>query len=100
MVGLVDMGEEASITAPQKSEKLATHILQILYLGIDGTRWPVAHYSSATASASEIDLIFWQIIGELKKFGFNILYTIMDGASTNRKFLKSNFWGEDPLTKK
>ena len=97
-VGFVDVGYESNLVQPDKSAKLATHILQYMFVGLNGFRFPIAHYSTCTANTLEIDETFWEVVAELSKWNFTIFYSIMDGASYNRKFIKECFMGEDPVS--
>ena len=97
-IGFVDVGYEANLVQPDKCSKLASHILQYMYVGLNGFRFPVAQYSTATANTLEIEETFWEVIGELAKWNFSIFYSVMDGASYNRKFIKQCFLGEDPIS--
>ncbi|XP_053409240.1 uncharacterized protein LOC128559964 [Mercenaria mercenaria] len=68
--------------------KLATHALQILFLGHTGFRFPFAHYATEQASPSELYLIFWKAVKLLSLYGFRVTYLSLDGAQSNRSFMK------------
>jgi hypothetical protein len=95
LVGFVTLGKEADMLRNLKSGKmsqtLATHVLQLQFLGLTGFRFPLSHYPTHGATATEIHLIFCQAVAMLQNYGFRILYTSIDGAVTNRQFLKINF---------
>ena len=100
LVGFVNMGEEAdmlrSIRMGKKDQILANHVLQLQFLGFSGFRFPIAHYPSHGATATELHIIFWQAIEMLQSYGFIVMYTNMDGAVTNRQFMKMNFPNQSP----
>ena len=68
--------------------KLASHALQILFLGQTGFRFPVAHFATDSASPSELYLMFWKCVKMLGLFGFKVTYVSLDGAQANRDFMK------------
>jgi hypothetical protein len=100
LVGFINMGEEAdllrNLRLGKKEKTLASHVLQIQFLGFTGFRFPIAHFPSHGATAMEIHLIFWQTVDMLYSYGFVPLYTSMDGAITNRQFMKINFPNGSP----
>lgn len=92
LVGAADMGETCNtmdiLSKGKKQVRLATHILQFAFIGFTGFRWPVAYYSSTTATASELYITVHEVIEALDDFGFTTDYVMMDGASTNRSLTK------------
>ena len=95
IVGAVDVGDPCNdveiIINKKKEVKLATHILQIVYNGFTGFRWPVAYFPSKTATAYQIHKMFWEGVEILGQYGFTIDYCSLDGASTNRSFIQMHF---------
>ena len=91
-VGFVDMGAECNkmhiLMKGESQNKLATHVLQITFLGYCGFRFPVACYASNTANAPELYTIFWDTVHHLQLYDFHVQYCCMDGANTNRTFMK------------
>lgn len=77
-----------SILSGKKEIKLATHVLQFVFLGFTGFRFPLFHFPTEQASAPELYLLFWKIVNILSTFGFKIQYVSLDGAQTNRDFAK------------
>ncbi|KAJ8299478.1 hypothetical protein KUTeg_023538 [Tegillarca granosa] len=80
---------------------LATHVLQFVFLGFTGFRFPFAHFPSTTASATDLYLLMWKSVNMLSMFGFKIQYISTDGAQTNRdlfKLLIPNFNSGCPST--
>lgn len=100
IVGAVDMGQVcqdlAIISKQKKQVKLATHVLQFVFNGYTGFRWPVAYYATATASAHDLYILVWEVIKAVDDAGFNVGYVLMDGASTNRSLLKMILGPEAP----
>ena len=91
LIGFVDCCSESEYmnTLMGKHElKLATHALQVLFLGNTGFRFPVAHFSADSASPSELYLIFWKTVKMLALFGFKVTFVSLDGAQANRDFMK------------
>lgn len=94
LAGLMDLGDEGNISHALRKgnneKELGTHALQILFLGITGFRFPIAHFISDGVQAPELYPIFWQAVDKLKLYGFTVAYTCMDGAQSNRSFMKAN----------
>lgn len=106
LIGFTDLGEESdlknSIQHGKNEVKLATHVLQFSFLGFTGFRFPLFHYPSLQATASELYLLIWKIIQTLNTFGFNVQYISTDGAATNRdlaKILLGDFTSTSPSMK-
>ena len=76
------------VTHKPQQKKLATHVLQLTFTGFGGFRWPVAYFGTATANAYHIHSIFWEAIDILGQYGFTVDYCNLDGATTNRAFMK------------
>lgn len=95
MVGFVDMGSESenlsAIRAGKKSKKMGSHILQFMFQGISGFRFPFAHFVSDQVNAGDLYIHVWDSVNKLSQFGFETLYISMDGAVSNRSFMKLHF---------
>ena len=95
LVGWVDTGEEAFNLAQLKSDglnrKLASHVLQIIFIGYTGFRFPVAHFPTDCVTASELQIIMWNTISELQNWGFTVDYILQDGGEQNRDFIAMHF---------
>ena len=93
--GWVDTGEEAFNLSLLKSNgqtrKLATHVLQISFLGYTGFRFPLVHYPTDGIKASELHVIIWDIISELMCWNFNVDFILQDGGEQNREFMLMHF---------
>ena len=90
LIGLVDLGDENENIENSKPQ-LANHVLQYVFHGLTGFRFPVAHYPTRQANAVSLYTTFWDVVASLHTFGFHTIYSSMDGASTNRSFLKFHF---------
>ena len=99
LVGAMDMGNVnnniQTIINGKSEVKLATHVLQFVYHGFGGFRWPVGYFASTSATASQLNNCILNAIDILDDFGFTIDYIMMDGASSNRAVTKM-LVGEDP----
>ena len=95
LMGFTDMGAEANsveiLTKGKKVSQLATHVMQLTFLGYNGFRFPVANFPSSTANAPQLYNIFWEAVHHLKLYEFDVQYCCMDGASANRSFIKMHF---------
>lgn len=73
-----------------KCEKtLATHVLQFVFFGFTGFRFPFAYFPSHTASGHKLYLFVWKIVNMLLSFWFKVQYISRDGAQSNRDLSKS-----------
>ena len=91
MFGFVDFGEGSDgIHKQQKSSnalQLATTVLQWVFLGLNGFRFPFCYMLNKGLTAGQICTMFWNIISTLQTYDFKIIFISMDGASSNRSFL-------------
>ena len=91
LVGFVDLGDECenlNILLNKKSKKLANHVLLFHYLGNNGFRFPFVHFPTAQASATDLYVNFWKAVSMLRYYGFSVVYCSLDGAITNRQFIR------------
>ncbi|XP_071174117.1 uncharacterized protein [Mytilus edulis] len=89
------------MAANKKQQTLATHALQLMFLGFTGFRFPFAHFPSTTASGHELYLLLWESVNMLSNFGFKIQFISTDGAQSNRdlfKLLLPEFSSMSPVT--
>ena len=103
LVGFVDMGEESdylnTLCSGTKDRVLATHVLQFLYLGLNGFRFPFACFPVTQTKAGNLHFLFWEAIKILNVYDFKVLFLSMDGAQTNRDFMKMFFFSDtSPLS--
>jgi len=91
MSGFTELGAEGdlcqSLKKGSKDRIMGSHVLQMLFLGLNGFRFPFAHFVTDTIQASQIYGLFWKAVYLLYGYGFKVLYTCMDGAQSNRNFL-------------
>jgi hypothetical protein len=80
--------------------KLATHVLQFVFLGHTGFRFPFAHWPTTEASATSLYTHFWKAVYWLLQGGFIVHYCCCDGGSANRSFVKLHFKDKDPFAEK
>lgn len=84
LVGFTDIVEEAksisTIITHKENIQLSTHVLQLVFLGNTGFRFPLAHFPCLQTSASELYLIFWKAVNMLGLFGFTVTFVSLDGA--------------------
>lgn len=105
LIGFTECTPESIVLEQIKSGKeeriLATHVLQLVFLGFTGYRFPFAHFPSHTASGHELYLLVWKSVNMLSSFGFTIQYISTDGAQSNRdlfKILLPDFKTSNPTT--
>lgn len=106
LTGFTEISEESNFMEQIKSGKqeikLGTHVLQFVFLGFTGFRFPLFHYPTNQASACDIYLELWRIVDMLNIFGFTVKYVSVDGAETNRdlgKILMGDFNSQSPSMK-
>ena len=92
--GHIEIGDEGNschiLRTGNTDRVLGTHVLQMVFLGITGFRFPFAHFISEGIQAPELYPLFWEAVDKLQTFGFSVIYTCMDGAQCNRSFMKYN----------
>lgn len=91
LIGFTECSEESryiDILTGKHDIKLATHVLQFLFIGQTGFRFPVAHFPTAQAYSRDLYLTFWRLVQQMGLFGFNVTYISIDGAQSNRTFMK------------
>ena len=92
LIGFSETVQEAksmsTILTKRETVSLANHVLQLVFLGNTGFRFPLAHFPTTQASASKIYLIFFKAVKMLGLFGFSVRYLSLDGAQTNRDLMK------------
>ncbi|XP_045156281.2 uncharacterized protein LOC123522863 isoform X2 [Mercenaria mercenaria] len=94
LTGFENVGQEAMtcgiLRKGKKEITLGNHVLQFIFLGNSGFRFPFAHFISTNIQAYELDTLFWEAVYLLKMYGFNVSYVCMDGAQSNRTFMHIN----------
>lgn len=95
LVGNVDLGptaESMRIIANENNEFcLAKYCLQFVFLSHFGFRWLVGNYPCNGAQAHELYITFWPLVVKLEELGFTTDYVSIDGAISNRQFVKMHF---------
>ena len=61
------------------------------FFGFTGFRFPIGHFATRQATAADLFINFWKAISMLKAYGFHADYINIDGAITNRQFVKMHF---------
>jgi len=75
----------------------ATHVLQFVYLGNTGFRFPIVHYPTCEVDPSTLYIKFWETVGWLEMAGFSVIYGCCDGGQANRSFIQMHFKGKDAV---
>ena len=93
--GLVNLGktcDDMQIMNSQTEERRMTkYILQFIFLGYDGFRFPVAYFPTSCVNAPDLYMNVWNIISELYLYGFCMQYVCIDGGSSNMAFQLMHF---------
>lgn len=93
--GLVSMGTLAediyALNSHKNELRLATHILQFLFLSYDGFRFPFSYFPTTGANVPELYITIWEAIAKLSTYEFSVDYVCFDGASNNRAFQLMHF---------
>ena len=66
--------------------QMASPYLQYMYVGFNGFRWPVAHYSTNNVNGHSIFCKFWPLLDTLHSYGFNVHGVFMDGSNNYHQF--------------
>ena len=102
--GLVDMGgvcdDLHKLNSHKDEVRMAKYVLQFVYLGFDGFRFPIAYFPSDGANAPELYLNIWNMISALGQYGFSIKYACFDGGSSKRAFQLMHFANKEDAMEK
>lgn len=108
LVGFVDTGDEGNLLRTLKTgeqtQSLAHEVVQIIFQGYSGFRFPLFHYPTAGVKASELYIMINSTIAILHDYGFHIDYVMQDGGQGNRNYtsivtdLNRKFVVANPLT--
>ena len=102
LVGCVELTPECSametVRHKRKISRLATHVLQLEFLGYSGFNFPLAHFPTSSVQAYHLIPLFWQCVRFLHDYDFHIDFVLMDGAVCNRSFLKALCHPSEPLS--
>ena len=77
--------------------KVATHLLQFMFIGSTGFKAPVCYYPTVEVDPITLYHKFWDVVFDLGEFGFKVIMAICDGAQANRTFIQMHFEVDDPL---
>jgi hypothetical protein len=101
LIGFTDLSEENSENkekAGERVDNVATHVLQFffrsLYFKFD---FPCAYFLTRNLTSMQLNRLFWQGINVLHSFGFDILVSCCDGASSNRSFILMNVTNDNSI---
>ncbi|XP_070556918.1 uncharacterized protein [Ptychodera flava] len=112
LVGVVSLGDAAEdldhLMKGEINVQTATHVLQFVFIGDGGFRYPVAHFPTKECSPAILYRVFWDGVQMLLKAGFHVYWSCCDGGESNRGFINlhfkettprdSNFTTRNPLT--
>ena len=95
LIGFVDQGPESEhmrrIYKQTSDRELANHVLLMQFVGCGGFRFPFAHFATRQATAADLYIHFWKAVSMQEAYGFCADYVNIDGAITNRQFVKMHF---------
>ncbi|KAK3738201.1 hypothetical protein QZH41_012782, partial [Actinostola sp. cb2023] len=102
LVGFVDLGEihenMQQLSGKPAEPQLATHVLQFIFVGDSGFRFPIAQFPSCGCTPSDLFFIFWDGVQMMFETGFQVYWCILDGAEVNRQFVKLHFKDEKEIS--
>ena len=95
LVGFTDISvDNLSGTETSKSnalDKLATHVMQFFFRStFFNFDYPCAFFLTKNQTAFEINRLFWLGVSMLHTYGFAVILSCCDGASSNRAFVEIN----------
>ena len=100
LVGLVELPEPLKHFEAYKrntnAQQLASNVLQFVFLGHTGFKFPIANFATTAAKASELYIHVHSVVQKLRFYGFKVTAIIMNGGIQNRDFAKMHFQG-NPL---
>ena len=86
---LKSVEQSYSGSMPMSRHELATHMLLFMVRGLfSSLKFPYSQFPTNNLTGDIIFSIFWRVVERLELLGFNVLATVCDGASPNRKFFK------------
>ncbi|XP_070556446.1 uncharacterized protein [Ptychodera flava] len=69
----------------------ATHVLQFVFVGDGGFRYPVAHFPTRECPPTTLYRLFLEGVQILLKGGFHVYWSCCDGGESNRGFINLHF---------
>lgn len=74
LIGFVNKGDEGNtcttLRAGMSEKKLGKHVLQFVFLGLTGFRFPFAHFKRDQIQGYDLHMLFWEAVDRLQMFGF------------------------------
>lgn len=108
LVGFVDTGGEGNMVRSLKTKdasmKLATQVVQFIFQGHSGFRFPLCHFPVQCVKGAELYAIVNSIISTLYDFDFNVGFIMQDGGQENRTYtsimtdVARRYVGHNPVT--
>lgn len=86
-----------ALKAGKEKKELGNHALQMMFLRLTGFRFPFAHFISRNINATQLYILFWEAVNNLKDMDFSVQYVCIDGAVSNRSFMHLYFPDSEPL---
>ena len=91
LIGFTDLMEDDATEESHGPQNLATHILQFFYRSIFFKfDYPCAFFLTRTTTSLQLNRLFWLGISMLHNYGFEVILSCCDGASSNRSFIMMN----------
>ena len=100
LVGYTDINIDTELEQMNEN-KIASHVLVFMIRGLKSNfKLAAATYATTTATAEQIYVRFWELVGIVELLGFKARVFVGDGASTNRRFIAShkNDYPDDTIT--
>ena len=88
ILGFIDTGEEGNLLRKwrDKDNQLASEVIQLIFQGHTGFRFPLCHFPVDSVKASELYIIINSAIATLQDYGFHVDYVMQDGGQENRSY--------------
>lgn len=77
--------------AENKDVKLANKVLQFIFNGITGFRFPVCHYPVTSMTAHELGLLVQQVMTALAKNNFQVTHRISTFTSNSSSYQRKRY---------
>ena len=90
LVGFTDLCE-MNATARDGVDNLATHVLQFFFQStFFNFDIPCAFFLTRNTTSTQLNRLFWLGVSMLHTYGFDVILSCCDGASSNRSFIERN----------
>jgi hypothetical protein len=95
LVGFTDICEnnitDTVTTKSDAVDKLATHVLQFFFRStFFNFDFPCAFFLTRNTTSVQLNRLFWLGVSMLHTYGFDVIISCCDGASSNRSFIEIN----------